>query len=204
MNPDTLLSLSVSIRTLRAEVVFFERFAQLIASDVPLLRAIEIAEEELSDLEFRKVIQAIKLCLEQGESISDAFRRYPNYFSKFAIAIIDTGEREGRLDDNLGKLAESLRREIDSRKAIEPALTAAHETKVTPSSTQLDEQTITRIATSFAKYFVTAIERRLIETQMNKLTSDKLKEVLCIKCRKIIEPRLPQSARKTTRKKCKK
>jgi hypothetical protein len=193
MNPDILLSSSVSITTLRAEVIFFERFAQLIASDVPLLRAIEIAAEELSDRELRNVIHAIKLSLEQGESISDAFRRYPDYFSKFAIAIIDSGEREGRLDENVSKLAAALRREVESRKAAESA--SAPLAGTIPTAAQLDEQTITYFANRFAESFITAIELWLIKNQRKEFISNDIKKELCLKCQKKIELRLKQSGK---------
>ncbi|MDI6783312.1 MAG: hypothetical protein QME64_04345, partial [bacterium] len=97
---------------------------------------------------------------------------------------------EGRLDDNLGKLAESLRREIDSRKAVTPAFTPFKQTKSTPNAIPVDEQTIAQIATRFAENFVTAIERRLSNNQLNKPISDELNQELCIKCRKKIEQHL--------------
>jgi type II secretory pathway component PulF len=169
MHPDTLLSSKVTLATLRAEVVFFERFAQLIASDVPLLRAIDIAAEELTDAELQEVIRTIKLSLEQGESIGDAFRRYPSYFSKFAIAVVDSGEREGRLEENLIKLAESLRREIQRRQEVE-SISLTHTPSALGSGLLLAQETaITAIAKRFAETFVDAVEQ-MLTTKLQKET----------------------------------
>ncbi|MFB3897428.1 MAG: type II secretion system F family protein [bacterium] len=190
MNKDTLLSSSLSTSTLRAEALFFERFAQLIASDVPLLRAIEIASEEISDLALKKIIHEIKLFLEQGESISDAFRRYPKHFSKFAVAIIDSGEREGRLEDNFNKLAESLRREIENRKAIIP-ITHGLGTTVPLSSSPINETMLNNLATRFASSFIDAFEEL---AHKNKPQHKNILVVnpndLCPKCRNKISSKI--------------
>lgn len=186
MIKDTLLSSSLSTSTLRAEALFFDRFAQLIASDVPLLRAIEIASDEIADLELRKIIQEIKLFLEQGESISDAFRRYPKFFSKFAIAIIDSGEREGRLEDNFSKLADSLRREIENRKFNTPI---SHNigAGTSASASPMNETVLNNLATRFALSFINVLEqiaKKDKQRQENILVVNP--NDLCPKCRKNI------------------
>jgi hypothetical protein len=185
MNKETLLSTSLSLATLRAEALFFDRFAQLIASDVPLLRAIEIASEEISDLGLRNIIQSIKMYLEQGESISDAFRRYPKHFSKFAIAIIDSGEREGRLEDNFSKLAESLRREIVNRKAI-PTIADIAGTASAASQSPINETMFNDLAARFAASFVDALEQLTNQTKHRHHIPAGIAKELCPKCRKIL------------------
>lgn len=94
------------------EALFFERFGELIASEVPLLRAIQVAGEEIKNINLRNIIRQIKRKLEQGTSIADSFREYPNYFSEFVLAILETGEQRGLIETSLFKLAEYLRRQI--------------------------------------------------------------------------------------------
>ncbi|MCX7919197.1 MAG: type II secretion system F family protein [bacterium] len=201
MNKDTLLSSSISLSTLRAEASFFDRFAQLIASDVPLLRGIEIAAQEIANKELQQVIKEIKLWLEQGESITDAFRRYPNYFSKFAIAIIDAGEREGKLDENCFRLAESLRREIESRKAEQQQFARQNlHSAVTPQF-QLDNIAIKNIASQIAEGIISAVESILEhKTQQNILLFD-VNRILCAKCRSKLSQLNSRGQKKTLKKK---
>lgn len=203
MATDTLLSTSVSLSALHAEILFFERFAQLMASDVPLLRAIEIAAGELADNELKNVIHTIKLWLEQGESLGDAFRRYPNFFSKFAIAIIDSGEREGRLDENLFKLAESLRREIQSRKETETNLVPSPVSQSSSLAMHLDEISLNAIANRFAESFVNAIEQSLTQKRQKETRDEEIIKIVCPRCRNKIKTHLrnaKRSGRKTTKK----
>jgi hypothetical protein len=203
MVKETLLSSSLSLSTLRAEALFFERFAQLIASDVPLLRAIEIASDEISDLELRNIIRSIKLQLEQGEGISDAFRRYPKHFSKFAIAIIDTGEREGRLEDNFGKLAESLRREIENRK--NSSLIANSTSVVSPSTpSPINEMMLNDLATRFVASFVHALEQLANKPEHQRNILPVNTQDLCPKCRTKIQGKLTKSAKSGSKRTIKK
>lgn len=153
---------------------------------MPLLRAIEIASDEIPDIELRNIIYSIKTYLEQGESISDAFRRYPKYFSKFAIAIIDSGEQEGRLEDNFAKLAESLRRETDNRKTIQSnPISTTHTFPAAPN--QVNETTINTIATQFASSFVIAVEQLFNKSKQERRIPKITTKVLCPKCRKKVE-----------------
>ena len=96
------------------QAVFFERFAQLISAEVPLLRALEIATLSVQDKELQSIFREIKPKLESGQGLTDTFRLYPDYFSNFNLAIIESGEREGHLEDGFLKVAESFREEAES------------------------------------------------------------------------------------------
>jgi type II secretory pathway component PulF len=90
--------------------LFFEKMAELINADVPLIRAIEIAAYELTDTQLQKRFLDMISSLEKGQSITDTFRGHPDLFPDFHLSIIDIGESSGHLERSLIQVANLLRK----------------------------------------------------------------------------------------------
>lgn len=96
------------------EAVFFEKFSELIGAEVPLLRALEIAATSVRNPTLQTLLLKMIPKLEQGESLTDVFKQYPDYFSSFHLAIIESGEKDGHLEDGFSRVAESMRHDAES------------------------------------------------------------------------------------------
>jgi hypothetical protein len=101
-------------QSLKQVALFFEKFGQLISAEVPLLRALEIAATSIRDKSLQSSIINIKPKLEGGQSITDSFKEHPEHLSPFILAIIESAEKDGHLDEGFLRAAETLRYEIES------------------------------------------------------------------------------------------
>jgi hypothetical protein len=104
----------------RELALFLEKFAELISAEVPLLQALEIASQDVQDSILQHQTMEMKEKMERGQSITDTFAEYPELFSHFHLAIVDSGEKLGRLEDSLTRLAQNFRREIRTEKPVIP------------------------------------------------------------------------------------
>ncbi len=86
--------------------VFTRQFASLVHSFVPLLRALQILEEQAKPAYLRYVLHQLAEEVRQGQSLSSAMAQYPRVFSPLYVNLIHSGEITGALDVVLEQLAQ--------------------------------------------------------------------------------------------------
>ena len=107
----------VSMRDLS---VVSRQFATLIASGMPMLRALGTLEEQTEDVEISEAIDSVRRDVEAGTSLAQAMERKPRVFDRLYRAMVRSGEQAGRLEEALDRVAthiekmDTLRREIRS------------------------------------------------------------------------------------------
>ena len=121
------LNLEINIRPakikLKEVAIFSRQFATMVNSGLPILRALSILSEQVSNKELAKSLMAIRNDVEQGASLSAAMAKYPKAFNDLYIAMVKSGETGGMLDDVLLRLADVLEREVHLRQKIKSAMT---------------------------------------------------------------------------------
>ena len=112
-------STRVSARTL---LTFTHQLTSLIKSAVPVVRALRIVQEQTSDPRMQAVAKSISRDLQQGQPLSEAFRRYPGIFSPIYVNMVRCGEVSGALPTVLARLATYLEHEAMLRARAQTAL----------------------------------------------------------------------------------
>jgi type IV pilus assembly protein PilC len=104
----------------RDMAVFARQFATLVASGMPMLRALYTLEDQSEDEQLAAAIGGIRQDVEAGSSLADAMEREPKIFDQLFRSMVRSGESSGRLDEALERVAfhlekmDSLRRQIRS------------------------------------------------------------------------------------------
>ena len=121
------LNLEINIRPakikLKEVAIFSRQFATMVNSGLPILRALSILSEQVSNKELAKTLTAVRNDVEQGASLSAAMAKFPKAFNDLYIAMVKAGETGGMLDDVLLRLADVLEREVHLRQKIKSAMT---------------------------------------------------------------------------------
>lgn len=96
--------------------VFLVRFASnvstLLIAGVSISRALEVAEDTVDNITYKKVIEDVKIQVSGGEKLSLAMAKYPNYFSSFVLQITKVGEATGKLDKTLMDVVDFYEKDI--------------------------------------------------------------------------------------------
>jgi type IV pilus assembly protein PilC len=108
---------------LKEVAIFSRQFATMVNSGLPILRALSILAEQVSNKELAKTLVAVRNDVEQGSSLSGAMAKFPKAFNDLYIAMVKSGETGGMLDDVLLRLADVLEREVHLRQKIKSAMT---------------------------------------------------------------------------------
>jgi type IV pilus assembly protein PilC len=105
------------------DIAFFTRqFATMLKAGVPLLQSFEIVARGHSNARFSRLMMDIKAKIEQGSSMSQAFREHPQYFDQLYCNLVAAGETAGMLDAVLDRLATYKEKIIAIKSKIKSAL----------------------------------------------------------------------------------
>jgi type IV pilus assembly protein PilC len=91
---------------LKDMVIFSRQFSSMIGSGVAMIRTLTIISEQCENKKLKEVLSDVKVSVESGLSLSDAFSRHPDVFDRLWVAMVRAGETGGILDEVMRKVAE--------------------------------------------------------------------------------------------------
>jgi len=94
-----------------------KEFGIMLKTGLSLGKTLETLIISTKNKRLSKILNNIYLDILNGKSLSDAFSKYPNVFSKFYINMINVGEKSGNLDDTFLKTAKWLENEAKMKKS---------------------------------------------------------------------------------------
>jgi type IV pilus assembly protein PilC len=98
------------------------QLAAFLRAGVPVLQALEVVHEEITDKSLKTVVLAIADSLRRGETFAEAASAYENVFPPFYVGVLRSAEVTGRLDDVLDQLSRYLERDLEARRKIKSSL----------------------------------------------------------------------------------
>ncbi|MFN9154128.1 MAG: type II secretion system F family protein [bacterium] len=98
------------------------QLAVMMKAGVPLLQAFDIVGKGHSNAAVQKVLMTIKVNVETGSSLSQAFRGFPEQFDDLFCNLVAAGEQAGILDTLLDRLATYKEKIIAIKGKIKSAL----------------------------------------------------------------------------------
>lgn len=84
---------------------FYNQLSDLLRSGVPLLRSLQLLEEQTSHAALRFVVQDIREQVADGTRLNEAMRRHPKAFNSLTASMVKAGEEGGFLEDVLARVA---------------------------------------------------------------------------------------------------
>jgi general secretion pathway protein F len=90
---------------------FARTMSVLLKGGVSLQRALEIAETVVTNQVLKEAVSRARELVRNGESLGGSLRQSP-YFPRLAVAMIQTGERSGQLEELLMKTAQGYESEV--------------------------------------------------------------------------------------------
>jgi type IV pilus assembly protein PilC len=105
----------------RSLITFSRQLATLLESGVPVMRCLELLEEQCSSKQLAAAIRGISRDIRGGSTFADAIRAYPQVFPTLYPRMVELGERTGRLEQMLAQLADYMEREEAVMKRVRGA-----------------------------------------------------------------------------------
>jgi type IV pilus assembly protein PilC len=102
--------------------VMTRQLATMVASGMTLLRALYVLEEQTDSKPLREAVVAVRKDVEAGLQMSRALERHPKVFSPLYVAMVESGETSGRLDEALRRVADQLEKDDALRRQVKSAM----------------------------------------------------------------------------------
>ena len=103
-------------------VMFTRQLATMFRVGIPLLRSLEILKQQTEHPALRKAVIMINEDIENGTSLTNAFRKHPRVFPAIYCSMLAAGEMSGNISDILNRLGNVLSHEAKIKKAIRGAV----------------------------------------------------------------------------------
>jgi type II secretory pathway component PulF len=104
-------------------VVFSRQLSTLINAKVPIVQALDILSEQISNKILHQAILDLIEDVTGGKSLSEAMTRFPEVFSDLYVHLVKSGELSGTLDRSLLYIADQQEKDYDLVSKVRGALT---------------------------------------------------------------------------------
>ncbi len=101
---------------------FTRQLSTLIDAGLPILRSLNILEEQQKPGKLKTVLRAVAEDIEGGATLSEAFAKHPKVFNRLYVNMVAAGETGGVLDTILQRLAEFMEKAAKLRRQIVGAM----------------------------------------------------------------------------------
>lgn len=103
--------------------IMSRQLATMISAGISLMRALTILADQTENKKLGKTLDEVRAAVESGESLSQAFARYPTIFPPLMIHLVRSGETGGFLEKSLESIASTFEADVKLRQTIKSAMT---------------------------------------------------------------------------------
>ena len=103
-------------------VTFLRELAILVEARVPLVRSLNSIKNQKYSPGMIRMVTILQKKVEDGDSLSDGFAEFPEFFSALYINVTRAGEASGRLEKVLNYLADNREKRFELKRKITGAL----------------------------------------------------------------------------------
>lgn len=89
--------------------------SSLLLSGVSITKALEITEDVVQNVYFKKVLEEARVSVEKGSPFSDSFSKNPDLYPVMMSEMMEVGEETGKLSDMLLQIALFYEEEIENK-----------------------------------------------------------------------------------------
>lgn len=98
------------------------QLATFVRAGVPLLDALQIVQDDISDKALHTVVLGLSDSLRRGDTLTEATAAHADVLPPFYLGVLRSAEVTGRLDDVLEQLSGYLERDLEAKRKIRSAL----------------------------------------------------------------------------------
>lgn len=100
------------------KLLFTKHLATLLRGGIPLVEGLRSLSETGARSGMRRILRSVIADIENGQTLSSAFGRFPKTFDVFYLSLVEIGEASGTLKESLGFLAVQIEKSHALRRKI--------------------------------------------------------------------------------------
>lgn len=103
-------------------VNFTRQLSTMVTAGLPLIDALSILGRQETNSQFKSVILTIMGRIRGGETFAKSLGAYPSHFNQMYVSLVEAGERSGKLDSVLERIADTLEKQRTFRSKVKTAM----------------------------------------------------------------------------------
>lgn len=103
-------------------IIFTKQFRSMMMAGVPILRLLQVLEDQSENKLLKKVVSSIAQDIRQGKTLTEAMDKHSKVFTQLYRSMVYAGEQSGTLPETLDRLIYILEHEEKVRSDIRAAL----------------------------------------------------------------------------------
>ena len=106
----------------REKALFANKLAALVGAGLPIIRSLDLITKQQKQPLFKRALLNISLNVNEGNSLGDSLRQWPQVFDPLIVTMVEAGEAGGLLEEVLKRLAMLLENNAKLQNQIRGAL----------------------------------------------------------------------------------
>ncbi len=103
--------------------IFARQLTTMMKAGIPLVQSFDIVADSVDNKALKKLILALKIEVEAGNTLADSLRKFPTHFDDLFCNLVEAGEQAGALEDLLNRVALYKEKSEALKKKVKKALT---------------------------------------------------------------------------------
>ena len=103
-------------------VTFTTQFASMIGAYIPLVKTIDNLKEDITDKDFKSILNSISEDIKRGVDFADSIAQHPNAFDTVYVNMVGAGMASGKLDMTLKQLSSYITKRAETTNKVRSAL----------------------------------------------------------------------------------
>ena len=108
--------------SLSEKIIFSKNLGVMIGAGLHLTRALEALSRESHNQKLKNVINDVTDQVRQGKTFAESLGRHPKVFPSLYIAMVEAGEKSGKLKESLAVLASQMQADYDLVRKVRGAM----------------------------------------------------------------------------------
>lgn len=103
-------------------IIFTRELAVMVKAGLPIVQALKALEDQTENKRLVKIVHGVVKEVEGGTSLSEAFAHYPQAFPPIFVSVSRIGEKSGKLEEVLNRLANQLEKDEELASKVTSAM----------------------------------------------------------------------------------
>jgi len=103
-------------------IIFCRQFSTMIDAGLPIIQCLDILSSQAENPTFKVVLKDVKTSVEEGSTLAESLKKYPDQFDTLFVNMIAAGEAGGILDTILRRLSEHLEKAAKLKAKVKSAM----------------------------------------------------------------------------------
>ncbi|MCP4111636.1 MAG: type II secretion system F family protein [Desulfobacteraceae bacterium] len=108
--------------TAKDVIIFCRQFSTMIDAGLPIIQCLDILSSQAENPKFKTILKDIKNSVEEGSTLAESLKKYPDQFDSLFVNMIAAGEAGGILDTILRRLSEHLEKAAKLKAKVKSAM----------------------------------------------------------------------------------